>query len=116
MPGVERSEPPATLHQPSTNDLNLTVEAPEWIPRITRRRGTKSERLFWQSGGGFDRNVIEPKTLMKRIDYVHMNPVSRGLVQRPEEWFWSSAKCYLEGGKPPIAPDPIPGQWLEGLS
>jgi len=93
----------------------LLAEAPEWIPRITRKRGKKSERLFWQSGGGFDRNVLEPRTLMKMIDYIHMNPVRRGLVDKPEQWEWSSAKWYLRSGQPPIALDPIPGQWLAGL-
>jgi putative transposase len=75
----------------------LLAEAPEWIPRITRKRGNKTERLFWQSGGGFDRNVIEPRTLMKMIDYIHMTPVRRELVERPEEWKWSSAAWYLGG-------------------
>ena len=69
----------------------LLVEAPDWIPHITRKRGKKIERLFWQSGGGFDRNVIKPDTLMKMIDYIHMNPVRRGLVEKPHVLNWSSA-------------------------
>ena len=59
----------------------LTEHAPDWLPRITRQRGRRTERLFWQSGGGFDRNISEPRTLMSMIDYVHMNPVRRGLVE-----------------------------------
>jgi putative transposase len=90
----------------------LLAESPAWIPRITRKRGSKTERLFWQSGGGFDRNVITPATLMKMIDYIHMNPVRRELVERPEMWKWSSAAWYLGTGKPPIVPDPIPAEWL----
>src|SRR5687767_9979411 len=68
----------------------LKEHAPEWLPRITRRRGTKTERLFWQSGGGYDRNVISRRTLLSAI-YIHQNPVRRGLVERAEEWRWSSA-------------------------
>lgn len=94
----------------------LVTEAPEWIPQITRKRGKKTERLFWQSGGGYDRNVVEPGTLMKMIDYIHLNPVRRGLVERPEEWRWSSAAWYLNMGDVPIALDPIPAGWLDGLS
>ncbi len=47
---------------------HLLVRAPDWIPRITRKRGKKSERLFWQSGGGYDRNVVQPDALMNMID------------------------------------------------
>ena len=93
----------------------LLVNAPDWIPRITRKRGKKTERLFWQSGGGFDRNVIKPDTLMNMIDYIHMNPVRRGLTDKPETWKWSSAAWYLSGGKVPIRVDPILPEWLDDL-
>ena len=89
-------------------------EAPKWLPKITRSRGEKTERLFWQSGGGYDRNVIESGTLMKMVDYIHMNPVRRGLVENPEEWIWSSVGFYLNGKEVPIVPDPIPPEWLDG--
>ena len=62
---------------------------------MTRKRGKKTERLFWQSGGGFDRNLIKPDTLMTMIDYIHMNPVRRGLVEKPAEWTWSSPAWFL---------------------
>ncbi len=93
----------------------LLAEAPDWIPRITRKRGKTTERLFWQSSGGFDRNVIEPGTLMNMIDYIHMNPVRRGLVEKPKDWKWSSAAWYLVGGNVPIHLDPIPAEWLDDL-
>ncbi len=28
------------------------------------------------------------------IDYIHANPVRRGLVARAEDWEWSSARWY----------------------
>jgi REP-associated tyrosine transposase len=59
----------------------IEEQAPHWLPRVTRKRGKKTERLFWQSGGGYDRNAIEPGTLIEMIDYIHMNPVRRGLVE-----------------------------------
>src|SRR5437899_5622685 len=73
---------------------HLVELAPEWLPRVTRRRGKRTERLFWQSGGGYDRNVVEPKTVQFMIDYLHLNPVRRGLVARPVDWKWSSARFY----------------------
>ena len=71
--------------------------------------------MFWQSGGGFDRNLIKPDTLMTMIDYIHMNPVRRGLVEKPAEWTWSSLAWFLGVWEPRIIPDPIPKDWLDGL-
>jgi putative transposase len=82
-----------------------------WLDKISRRRGARVERLFWQSGGGFDRNVTCGKTLLKMIDYLHNNPVRRGLVERGADWRWSSAAA-LGGGKSPLTVDPIPYEWL----
>lgn len=90
---------------------HIEANSPDWLPRVTRQRGDRIERLFWQPGGGYDRNIIEPKTLQSMMDYIHMNPVRRGLVDRPSEWQWSSARWYLEGSDVPLAPDPIPPEW-----
>ena len=89
----------------------LEETAPEWLPKITRERGGRTERLFWQSGGGYDRNVFEPSTLMTEIEYIHMNPVRAGLAGRPEGWKWSSAKWFLGKGESPVVPDRIPIGW-----
>jgi putative transposase len=93
----------------------LESEAPDWIPKITRNRGKKTERLFWQSGGGYDRNVVKPETLMKMIDYIHLNPIRRGLVERPEDWKWSSAAWYAGARDGGVVPDSIPPEWVVGL-
>ena len=88
------------------------VQAPQWLPRITRQRGEKTERLFWQSGGGYDRNITEPTTLMHVIEYIHANPVRRGLAEHPWKWKWSSAAYYMGRGESPIRLDPIPPEWV----
>ena len=91
---------------------HIRLHAPEWLPRITRRRGQRVERLFWQSGGGFDRNVTEPRTLMAMIDDIHLNPVRRGLVERTSDWHWSSAGWYEGKATCPLVPDQIPPEWV----
>ena len=53
----------------------------------------------------------EPATLRRMIDYVHLNPVRRGLVERAAEWVWSSAGWYEGGGGSVIVPDPVPPEW-----
>lgn len=55
---------------------------------------------FWQKGGGFDRNVRDEQEFAKEIRYIHRNPVTRGLVERPEDWRWSSARWWL--GQPSL--------------
>jgi putative transposase len=79
---------------------------------VTRRRGKKIEHVFWQSGGGFDRNITTAKTLLSMIDYIHLNPVRRELVEKATDWRWSSAAWYLLGTPTPVTIDPIPSAWL----
>ncbi|HCS50240.1 transposase [Rubinisphaera sp.] len=91
----------------------LIQNSPEWIPKITRMRGEKTERLFWQSGGGYDRNVESSKTLFSMIDYIHANPVRKRYVEQAFEWKWSSAAWYLNSVAGPLSIDSIPKDWLE---
>lgn len=89
----------------------LAANSPGWLDRITRKRGDRTERLFWKSGGGYDRNVTEPGTLQAMIDYIHANPVRRGLVDRPEAWKWSSASWFEGSGVNDLRPDRVPPEW-----
>jgi putative transposase len=57
---------------------------------------------FWQDGGGYDRNIVFRKTIINVINYIHNNPVRRGLVSRPDDWKWSSAKDWADYGTGPI--------------
>jgi putative transposase len=82
-----------------------------WLERLTRRRGQRTERLFWQSGGGYDCNITSPMTLLRMLDYLHENPVRKGLVTRAEDWLWSSARHYADGSSPLVI-DAIPPEWL----
>ena len=46
---------------------------------------------YSSGGGGYDRNATEPRTLLQMIDYIHNNPVRRGLVAKATDWIWSSS-------------------------
>lgn len=74
----------------------LEENAPKWIPRITVREGKRVRRRFWQAGGGYDRNGIKIETVHAMIDYIHNNPVRRGLVAKATDWEWSSARWYAD--------------------
>ncbi|MBX3450898.1 MAG: transposase [Planctomycetaceae bacterium] len=68
--------------------------SPSWLSRITVVEGKTIRRRFWQPGGGYDRNVVDDKVLLAVIEYLHQNPVRRGLVERSHDWEWSSARWY----------------------
>ena len=55
-----------------------------------RERPGKSAFRFWQEGGGYDRNLTSDDAIRASIEYIHMNPVRRGLCERPLDWAWSS--------------------------
>lgn len=85
----------------------------EWLPRLIRRRGNREEYLFWQSGGGYDRNIDSPATLLKAIEYIHLNPVRQGLVDGAMDWPWSSARRFIREGTSAVEMDVIPAAWLD---
>ncbi|MFH1687430.1 MAG: transposase [bacterium] len=60
---------------------------------------------FWQDGGGYDRNIIKPETLIAAIEYIHANPVRKGLVQTPAEWYWSSCADWSGLVRGPVGVD-----------
>ena len=66
------------------------LEAPV-LSRLTDPRG---HRHFWQRGGGYDRNLFSETQVREKADYIHANPVRRGLVERAEQWRWSSMRFY----------------------
>lgn len=93
----------------------LSRHAPMWLPRVTVKRGQRVERHFWQPGGGYDRNILSGQTLSAMIDYIHLNPVRRGLLEQACQWPWSSASWYQERAEKlnNLRPDPIPPEWTE---
>jgi putative transposase len=55
--------------------------------RLHARRGSRGslwQRQFW------DRFVRHEREFKERLEYMHLNPVRKGLVKRPEDWRWSS--------------------------
>jgi len=73
----------------------LVETASSLLKRLTiqQRPGVESFR-FWQEGPGYDRNLDNPVSALAAIDYIHRNPVRRGLVERAIDWQWSSARWY----------------------
>ena len=45
----------------------------------------------------YDRNLRSYSDFCEKLRYIHRNPVKRGLVDRPEDWKWSSFRHYATG-------------------
>jgi putative transposase len=73
----------------------LRAHHPQWLRRLrVERPGGRVEHRFWQQGGGYDRNIVEPRTAWHCVHYLHENPIRRRLVARAVDWPWSSAGWY----------------------
>ncbi len=73
----------------------LELSADPLLSALTvRERPGRSTFRFWLEGGGHDRNIVVPAGILKSAEYIHNNPVRRGLCASPDEWKWSSWKYY----------------------
>lgn len=51
------------------------------------------EKPFWKPRG-YDFNVFDESKVIEKLNYIHRNPVRRGLVDNPRDWPWSSFGWY----------------------
>jgi len=86
----------------------LSETSSSWLDRLTvYNEGKGSDFRFWQAGGGYDRNIVDRKSLLLMMEYIHNNPVRRGLVRTAEDWPWSSAGWYGGRRDGPLVMDPL---------
>lgn len=76
-----------------------------WIERLTVVYPSRQLFRFWQPGGGFDQNIFREKSVPAIMEYIHANPVRRGLVERPTDWKWSSARFWEGWSDVPLKMD-----------
>ena len=77
--------------------------------RRRRRKTSASQRSFafhgpttprfWQPRF-YDFNVWSARKRREKLEYMHRNPVTRGLVKDPKDWLWSSYSSYSGKGIP----------------
>ena len=69
--------------------------------------GRPGRHHFWQRRF-YDFDVWSEKKKLEKREYMHMNPVERGLVRYPAEWPWSSYRFYSLGETRVLAMDRWP--------
>ena len=72
--------------------------------RCFRFADTPGIPRFWQPRF-YDFNVWSAKKRREKLEYMHRNPVTRGLVKDPKDWAWSSYASFSERGMPLLAVD-----------
>lgn len=88
-----------------SNHYHLMLEVPDGaLPRVMRQLGgLLAERLNRKHGwdgplfrGRYRNRVVADDTYWRTLlAYLHLNPVSAGLVARPEDTRWTSHRAYL---------------------
>jgi putative transposase len=79
------------LSEPSDRERPLATALQSLKLSVSKRL---VPRPFWQTRY-YDFNVFTHNKRVEKLKYMHRNPVARGLVDRPEEWAWSSYRHYL---------------------
>lgn len=54
----------------------------------------KQNRRFWMKGF-YDEAIRNADMLWSRVDYIHNNPIKAKLVEKPEDYIYSSAQNYI---------------------
>jgi len=93
------------VNEPEQGSLSQVMQSlKQSVARTLALRATDS---FWQARY-YDFNVWSEHKFIEKLRYIHQNPVTRGLVTRPEDWVWSSFRHYASGEASPIE---IESQW-----
>ena len=98
--GVEDAIPRflAAVKRPTSVRAKIDLEhanSPLLRELVVRERPGREVFRFWQEGPGYDRNIEQDQSLAAAIEYIHLNPVRKGLCERSVDWYWSSALWFL---------------------
>jgi putative transposase len=76
---------------PERGNLAVAVQMLKQI--VSRQVVHPAGTPFWQPRY-YDFNVWSAEKRVEKLKYIHWNPVRRGLVEKPEDWQWSSYRHY----------------------
>ena len=73
--------------------ISRVVQDIKWMSARTLNQQRQSTGTVWQHQF-WDRFVCHAQEFRERLDYMHLNPVRKGLVRRAQDWSWSSYNNY----------------------
>ena len=76
------------------SDINFEIL--DELRNIKKKYKAESDFQVWQEGY-HPQEILNNRMLKQKIEYIHYNPVRKGLVSRPEDWEYSSAGYYTNG-------------------
>ena len=96
------------VSEPGLKVLAKAVQALK-ISVVRRARSYRTQRdgPLWQKRY-YGHNVRNYESFVEELHYIHRNPIKRGLVEKPEDWKWSSFRRYASAE---IGPVEIESQW-----
>jgi putative transposase len=80
--------------EPRRSSLSIALQVLK--QQSSRKLKQRGELQFWQRRY-YDFNVWSEEKRVEKLRYMHRNPVKRGLVEKPEDWQWSSFRHYATG-------------------
>jgi putative transposase len=81
------------VSEPDRADLATAIKS---LKQGVARLLIADREHFWQPRY-YDFNVHEARRFGDKLRYIHRNPVKRGIVERPEDWEWSSFRHWATG-------------------
>jgi putative transposase len=79
------------VSEPSRAQLDRAIQALK-----TSVAKQSPQRPFWLPRY-YDFNIHSEEKSKEKLHYLHRNPVTRGLVERPEQWKWSTFRHHHIG-------------------
>ncbi len=74
----------------------------EWMLKIFKDAGKKNSRnlnyQFWEQDNQ-PKIIYTPEFAAQKLEYIHNNPVEAGIVEKAEEYIYSSARNYFYGNQ-----------------
>ena len=84
-------------------EKNMSESRREWMLAIFRAQAEKNSHnvhyQFWRQDNQ-PTELYSPAFTVQKLNYVHNNPVEAGLVEKPEDYLYSSARDYANVGNP----------------
>ena len=90
------------ITEPDRADPSVVMKALKQT--VARKLLTDGADHFWQKRF-YDFNVYSEEKFAEKLNYMHQNPVKRGLVKNPEDWKWSSYRTYAFKERGPVKMD-----------